>query len=116
MAAAMRRALSYTATGCTAAAESSTDRLDINKEAIVETIWASRITMTGVLFVLTGLAVCLAPFVVQAQPSSFRFLQEPGPYGVGLKVVDQYDRSHSFPLQPEGAKNSQALARDLCRR
>jgi dienelactone hydrolase len=104
MAAAMRRAVSYTATGRTAAAESSANRLDINKEAIVETIRASRIAMRGVLFVLTGLAVCLAPHVVQAQPSSFRLLQKPGPYRVGLKVVDQYDHSRSFPLQPEGAK------------
>jgi pimeloyl-ACP methyl ester carboxylesterase len=32
-----------------------------------------------------------------SQTSSFQFLQKPGPYPVGLKVVDQYDRSRTYP-------------------
>ena len=34
--------------------------------------------------------------VAISQTSSFRFLQDPGPYPVGLKVVDQYDRSRTY--------------------
>lgn len=32
-----------------------------------------------------------------AQASSFRFLEKPGPYPVGLKVVNQYDHTRTFP-------------------
>ena len=31
------------------------------------------------------------------QTSSFQFLQKPGPYPVGLKVVNQYDHSLAYP-------------------
>jgi hypothetical protein len=36
------------------------------------------------------------------QTSSFTFLQTPGPFPVGLKVVDQYDRPRAFPASPNG--------------
>ena len=32
-----------------------------------------------------------------SQTSSFQFLQKPGPYPVGLNVVDQYDHSRPYP-------------------
>jgi hypothetical protein len=35
------------------------------------------------------------------QTSSFQFLQKPGPYQVGLKVVDQYDRSRTYSASPK---------------
>jgi pimeloyl-ACP methyl ester carboxylesterase len=35
------------------------------------------------------------------ETSSFQFLQKPGPYPVGLKVVDQYDRSRTYPASPK---------------
>lgn len=41
----------------------------------------------------------LGPAIVGAQPApefQFRFTQKPGPYAVGLKVVEQYDRSRVF--------------------
>jgi hypothetical protein len=41
-----------------------------------------------------------------SQPSSFRFLQKPGPYPVGLKVVDQYDRSRPYPAPSRYPSNS----------
>jgi dienelactone hydrolase len=46
--------------------------------------------------------LCSALHVATAQPDSafsFRFTEKPGPYGVGLKVVEQYDRSRSFQLE-----------------
>lgn len=43
----------------------------------------------------------LAAVAAAAQPASefqFRFTQEPGPYAVGLKVVEQYDHSRVFEM------------------
>lgn len=48
-----------------------------------------------------------------AQPSPFRFLDTQGPYRVGLKVVDQYDRSRTFPCALEGVEKS---SKKTCRR
>ena len=44
------------------------------------------------------LAICICSYSVFAdsQTSPFKFLQMPGPYPVGLKVVDQYDRSRNY--------------------
>ncbi len=44
------------------------------------------------------LAICICSYSVFAdsQTSPFQFLQKPGPYPVGLKVVDQYDRSRNY--------------------
>jgi len=44
-------------------------------------------------------ALCICPasvFSALSQASEFQFLQKPGPYPVGLKVVDQYDRSATY--------------------
>jgi pimeloyl-ACP methyl ester carboxylesterase len=44
-------------------------------------------------------ALCICPgsvFAASSQTSAFQFLQKPGPYPVGVKVVDQYDRSRTY--------------------
>ncbi len=38
-----------------------------------------------------------ASVLAASQVSRFKFLQDPGPFSVGLKVVNQYDRSRTFP-------------------
>lgn len=48
-----------------------------------------------------------------AQTASFEFLNGPGPYPVGLKVVDQYDRSRTFPCALEGKPSQQDCPRPL---
>ncbi len=40
------------------------------------------------------------------QTSSFEFLQKPGPYPVGLKVADEYDRSRSYPTSPKDSSKA----------
>lgn len=40
--------------------------------------------------------------------SAIQFLQKPGQYPVGLKVVDQYDRSPAYPAFPENLSKSSA--------
>jgi hypothetical protein len=40
------------------------------------------------------------------QTSSFEFLQKPGPYSVGLKVVDEYDRSRTYSTSPKDSSKS----------
>lgn len=51
--------------------------------------------------VLNRWCLCLGVWFVAApllaQTSSFQFLEKPGPYPVGLKVVHQYDRTRTFP-------------------
>jgi pimeloyl-ACP methyl ester carboxylesterase len=49
-----------------------------------------------------GLLACFASTQVLSQTSPFRFLEKPGPYPVGLKVVDQYDRTRTFPSSSHG--------------
>ena len=48
-----------------------------------------------ILFLLTGSGTALSQF------PPFHFLQKPGPYPVGLKVVNQYDSSRKFPATPD---------------
>jgi tetratricopeptide (TPR) repeat protein len=52
---------------------------------------------------LTALAlfVLVCPEVALSQFPPFQFLQKPGPYPVGLKVVNQYDPSRKFPAVPD---------------
>jgi hypothetical protein len=44
-----------------------------------------------------SLFICFGSVFALSQTSSFQFLQKPGPYPVGLKVVDQYDHSSAYP-------------------
>lgn len=54
-----------------------------------------------------SLAVLFGASPLFAETSLFQFLQKPGPYPVGLKVVNQYDRSRAFPASPgEPGKSS----------
>jgi dienelactone hydrolase len=47
--------------------------------------------------------------------SPFQFLQQPGPYSVGVKVVDQHDRTRPYPVaatdtsKPSAAENARPL-------
>ncbi|HEY4144734.1 alpha/beta hydrolase family protein [Pinirhizobacter sp.] len=51
------------------------------------------------LAMLTALFMPFSSALAQTQPTGFQFLEKPGPYAVGLKVVNQYDRSRKFPLR-----------------
>ncbi len=49
------------------------------------------------MIALFALCICSDSIFAVSQISTFQFLEKPGPHPVGLKVVDQYDRSR--PLQ-----------------
>ncbi len=63
---------------------------------------------TRILIAFFSLCICSGSIIAVPQASSFQFLQKPGPYPVGLKVVDQYDRSRTYPAFPEDPSNSSA--------
>jgi hypothetical protein len=74
----------------------------------MRTSFASRISdrrnaklKTQILPAVLALCICSGSVFAVSQTSSFRFLQRPGPYPVGLKVVDQYDRSRTCPASPK---------------
>ena len=54
-----------------------------------------------VLIALVALCVCSGSLCAASTTTSFQFLEKPGPYPVGLKVVDQYDRSRTYPSSNE---------------
>ena len=64
-----------------------------------------------ILSVLCALCICTSVFAA-SRTSSFQFLQKPGPYPVGLKVVDQYDRSRTYPAN-NSSPSSAGEARPL---
>ena len=47
---------------------------------------------------LTALAQTPQPIAIETAFPPFQFLQKPGPYPVGLRVVNQYDPSRKFPV------------------
>lgn len=51
------------------------------------------------------LAFCtyFCPIFAAPQTSQFKFLEKPGPYPIGLKIVYQYDRSRSYRSTPKGS-------------
>jgi pimeloyl-ACP methyl ester carboxylesterase len=53
-----------------------------------------------------ALCICSDSVFAVSQTSSFQFLQKPGPYPVGLKVVDQYDRSRTYPASSKDPSKS----------
>jgi hypothetical protein len=57
--------------------------------------WKANTLTALILFLLIGSGTALSQF------SPFQFLQKPGPYPVGLKVVNQYDPSRKFPVTPD---------------
>ncbi|MBB3228212.1 dienelactone hydrolase [Luteibacter sp. Sphag1AF] len=53
-----------------------------------------------------SIALSLSAIPLRAQTPSFQFLEPAGPSSVGLKVVNQYDTSRSYPLSADnGTKN-----------
>lgn len=63
---------------------------------------------TQILIACFSLCICFGSVFAVSQTSSFQFLQKPGPYPVGLKVVDQYDRSRTYPAPSTGSSKSSA--------
>jgi dienelactone hydrolase family protein len=57
--------------------------------------WKANTLTALIVFLLIGSGTALSQF------SPFQFLQKPGPYPVGLKVVNQYDPSRKFPVTPD---------------
>lgn len=57
-------------------------------------------------FSLLALCACFSLGSAAAQTSPFQFLEKPGRYPVGLKVVNQYDHSRTFPSSSRVSKNS----------
>jgi pimeloyl-ACP methyl ester carboxylesterase len=63
---------------------------------------------TRILIACFSLCICSGSVLAVSQTFSFQFLQKPGPYPVGLKVVDQYDRSRAYPASPKNLSKSSA--------
>jgi pimeloyl-ACP methyl ester carboxylesterase len=61
---------------------------------------------TRILPAVLALCICSNSVFAVSQTSSFQFLQRPGPYPVGLKVVDQYDRSRTYPASAKDPSKS----------
>lgn len=57
--------------------------------------WKANTLTAVILFLLISSGTALSQF------PPFQFLQKPGPYSVGLKVVNQYDPSRKFPATPD---------------
>jgi hypothetical protein len=66
-------------------------------------------TFTAVL----GLGICSGPVFAVSQTPSFQFLQEPGPYPVGLKVAYQYDPSRIYFASPMNPSKS-SMGENAC--
>jgi len=60
--------------------------------------WRACALMAVILSLLISSRTALSQF------PAFQFLQKPGPYPVGLKVVNQYDSSREFPETPNRAE------------
>jgi pimeloyl-ACP methyl ester carboxylesterase len=59
--------------------------------------WENAKLKTRILPAVLALGICHGSvFAASSQTFTFQFLQKPGPYPVGLKVVDQYDRSRTY--------------------
>jgi len=57
--------------------------------------WKANTLAALILLLLIGSGTALSQF------PPFQFLQKPGPYPVGLKVLNQYDPSRKFPATPD---------------
>ena len=63
--------------------------------------------------VVLALCICSYSVFADCQTSPFRFLQKPGPYPVGLKVVDQYDRSRNYSANGSSQSSAGDEARPM---
>ena len=61
---------------------------------------------TRILIACFSLCICFGSVFADSQTSSFQFPQKPGPYPVGLKVVDQYDHSRAYPTHLKNLSKS----------
>jgi hypothetical protein len=61
---------------------------------------------TRILIACFSLCIGFGSLFAVSQTSSFQFLQKPGPYPVGLKVVDQYDHSRAYPASSKNLSKS----------
>jgi hypothetical protein len=57
--------------------------------------WKANTLTALILFLLIGSGTALSQF------PPFQFRQKPGPYSVGLQVMNQYDPSRKFPATPD---------------
>ena len=68
-----------------------------------------------ILGAFCALCICHGSVVAaSSQTSRFKFLQKPGPYPVGLKVVDQYDRSRTY-LAKDSSDPPRSMRRGHCK-
>jgi pimeloyl-ACP methyl ester carboxylesterase len=61
---------------------------------------------TRILIACFSLCICFSSVFGVSQTSSFQFLQKPGPYPVGLSVVDEYDHSRAYPASSKNLSKS----------
>jgi len=54
-----------------------------------------------ILIAFLALFICSCSILATPQTSQFKFLEKPGPYPIGLKIVYQYDHSRSYPSAPK---------------
>ena len=61
---------------------------------------------TRILIACFSLCICFGSVFAVSQTPSFQFLQKPGPYPVGLKVVGQYDHSRAYVASSKNLSKS----------
>jgi dienelactone hydrolase len=54
-----------------------------------------------ILIAFFALCICFWSILATPQTSQFKFLDKPGPYSIGLKIIYQYDRSRTSPPTPK---------------
>jgi pimeloyl-ACP methyl ester carboxylesterase len=54
-----------------------------------------------ILIAFFALCICFCSILATPQTSQFKFLEKPGPYPIGLKIVYQFDRSRTYPSAPK---------------
>ena len=62
---------------------------------------------------LCALCISQGSVFASSQASPFEFLQKPGPYPVGMKVIDQYDRSRNYSANGPSRVTAGGQARPL---
>ncbi len=61
-----------------------------------------------ILIAFISLYICSGSIIAVSQTSPFQFVQQTGPYPVGLKVVEQYDHARTYPIFPKDSSKSPA--------
>jgi pimeloyl-ACP methyl ester carboxylesterase len=76
--------------------------------------WKNAKLKTRILPAVLALGLCHGSvFAASSRTFPFQFLQKPGPYPVGLKVVDQYDRSRTYRATDSSRSSAIDEARPL---